>query len=657
MLVAYPVAGSYNFFALFPLTFERSTILETRKITNLPQSSSGSQIQNLKPGVTLVNRYLIQDVVGVGGMGAVYRARDLHFPKLVKLVAVKEMVNQSRDPQVQRTVIQNFEREANILATLNHPSIPRILDYFSQSDRSYLVMEYINGKNLEDILVERGDPVPVEQAISWGLELCDVLHYLHMHQPEPIIFRDVKPSNVMLNQHNRLSLVDFGIAKQFQVGQRGTQVGTEGYSPPEQYRGDATPQADVYALGATLHHLLTNRDPRLEAPFSFADRPLRSLNSSAPMELEAVINTALQYNPDERFKDAMAMRDALMMVARRTGVLTRASLSGSSITTNISEGGQIKPLWTFACEDEIRGTPTLYKGNLYVGCYDNNLYALNSATGEFIWKYPTDGGVVSKPAVMDTQVVIGSEDGRVHAVSTRTGSMIWTYPTGGAIRSSPRIAEGHVFIGSDDGYLHAINILAARRAWRFDAGAMVRSTPFISGESVYFGTEEGDFFCVDFGGGECWRFRANRAVTASPVVNQGAVFFTSLDWSMYCVDSEKGWVLWRYRLGKPSISSPALIENLVIAGAIDGLIYAVDSNTGREVWRYQSENQVNGGPVVYKDAVYVGSVDGYLYCLDYRSGKLRWKFVTGGPITGSPVIFDDVVYFGSMDKKVYAILA
>ncbi len=630
--------------------------METRKITNIPQSGSGSSIQHLKPGITLVNRYLIQDIVGVGGMGAVYRARDLHFPKLVKLVAVKEMVNQNRDPKVQRTIIQNFEREANILALLNHPSIPRILDYFSQSDRSYLVMEFINGKNLEDIISEMGEPIAVEQAVSWGIELCDVLHYLHMHQPEPIIFRDVKPSNVMLNQHNRLSLVDFGIAKHFQVGQRGTQVGTEGYSPPEQYRGDATPRADVYALGATLHHLLTNRDPRLEAPFSFNDRPVRSLNPAVSPELEAVLNTALQYNPEERFKDVMEMREALMKAAKRTGVIARSSTFSSGLTSAIVEGGQIKPLWTFTCEDEIRGAPTLYKGTLYIGCYDNNLYSLNSATGEFIWKYPTDGGVVTKPAVQDTQIIIGSEDGRVHAVSTRSGSLIWTYPTSGAIRSSPRIAEGHVFIGSDDGFLHAINMIAARRAWRFDAGAMIRSSPYIAGDSVYFGTEEGDFFSVDFGGGEQWRYRANRAVTSSPVVSDGAVFFTSLDWSLYCLDAEKGWVLWRYRLGKPSISSPVVVENFVIAGAIDGVLYCVDTNTGREAWRYQTENQVNGGPVAYKDSVYFGSVDGNLYCLDYRTGNLRWKFITGGPITSSPIIFDDIVYFGSMDKKVYAIL-
>lgn len=632
--------------------------METQKITsNLAPASTSGTIRHLDSGVILNGRYQIQNIVGLGGMGAVYRGRDLHFPKLVKLIAVKEMVSQTRDQNVQRTIIQNFEREANILATLSHPAIPRVLDYFSQGERSYLVMEFIQGKNLEEILQEQNKPISAEYAINWGIELCDVLQYLHAHQPEPIIFRDMKPQNVMLNQHNRLMLVDFGIAKHFQVGQRGTQVGTEGYSPPEQYRGDATPQADVYALGATLHHLLTNRDPRLEAPFSFADRPIRSINPLVPVDLEAVISTALQYSPGDRFKDASVMKEALIMAARRTGHLSTSKFTAGFETSLFSEAGKVKPVWVFECEDEIRGSPTYYKGNLYIGSYDNNLYALNSATGEFIWKFPTDGGVVGKPAVLDTQVIIGSEDGRLYSVSTRSGSMIWSYLTNGPIRCSPRIAEGHVFIGSDDGFMHAVNIAANRRSWRYDSGAMIRSTPHVSDDGVYFGTEDGDFICLDFGGGERWRHRANRSVTSSPVVHDGAVYYTSLDWTLYSLDAEKGWLLWRFRLGKASISSPAIADRLVIAGAIDGNLYAVDINSGREVWRFQAENQINSGPVIYKDAVYFGSVDQHLYCLETRSGKLRWKFKTGGAITSSPVIYDDIVYLGSIDRKVYALLA
>ncbi len=113
----------------------------------------------------------------------------------------------------------------------------------------------------------------------WGVELCHVIHYLHHHQP-PVIFRDIKPSNIMSDEHENIRLVDFGIAKLFEPDRKGTMIGTEGYSPPEQYRGEAGPLSDVYALGATLHHLLSRRDPRIEPPFSWHDRPLRQINPS-----------------------------------------------------------------------------------------------------------------------------------------------------------------------------------------------------------------------------------------------------------------------------------------------------------------------------------------------------------------------------------------
>ncbi len=251
--------------------------METHRITQSFTPGQGGQEAQLQPGSMLANRYLIQEVIGIGGMGSVYRARDLHFPNVVKLVAVKEMINQARDSQIRQTIVQNFEREANILATLNHPSIPRIFDYFTHDERSYLVLEYINGKDLEEILSESPGPLPEDRVVAWAIELCDVLAYLHNHKPEPIIFRDMKPSNVMVNQDGHIVLIDFGIAKMFRAGQKGTMIGTEGYSPPEQYRGEATPLADIYALGATLHHLLTKRDPRIETPFTFNERPVRKV--------------------------------------------------------------------------------------------------------------------------------------------------------------------------------------------------------------------------------------------------------------------------------------------------------------------------------------------------------------------------------------------
>jgi len=590
----------------------------------------------------------------MGGMGSVYRARDLHFPNVVKLVAVKEIANLAPDPQVRKQIIANFEREANILATLTHPSIPSVFDYFSSKDRSYLVLEYINGKDLEAVLRDTDGFLAPAQVVAWAIELCDVLHFLHTHEPDQIIFRDMKPSNVMLDSRGHIMLVDFGIAKQFQVGEKGTMIGTEGYSPPEQYRGEATHLADIYALGATIHHLLTKRDPRLEPPFSFDDRPIRDTNKDVFPEIEEVVSRALAYEPKDRFPTAAEMKEALVAAARQTGLLSR--MPSTKATPTLQPDG-IKPLWKFKCEDEIRGTPAYFDNTVYVGCYDNNLYALDAAEGEFKWKYPTDGGIVSKPAVSEGNIFFGSEDQRLHVITARSGKIVWSHYADGPIRSSPRIAEGHVFIGSDDGQLHAVNSMTGRAVWSFAASGAIRSTPFIANDFIYVGCESGEFFCVDFKGAVKWQFRAKRRITSSPFVTEHAVYFTSLDGMLYALDPKSGWALWKFRLGKGSISSPTIFEDLIFTGAADGFIYAIDLKTSKEAWRFRTEHQVTGSPVIYKDSLYCASVDSHLYSLDARTGQLRWKFATEGPITGSPLVYDDIVYIGSTDHQIYALLA
>lgn len=599
-----------------------------------------------------MDRYLIQEVIGLGGMGAVYRARDLHFPNVVRLVAVKEMINQAPDPLVRQTIVQNFEREANILVTLSHPSIPQILDFFTYEERSYLVEEYVNGKDLEALLTTTQGFFSEDQVIAWAIELCDVLNYLHTHKPEPIIFRDMKPSNVMVNQQNHIVLVDFGIAKIFKVGQKGTMIGTEGYSPPEQYRGEASPLADIYALGATLHHILTRRDPRLEPPFTFSERPIRQHNPAVSIELETFINTALQYNPNERFPSAQAMKEALLTVARKTGALSRVALR----TGPLAHEQSIKPLWTFKCEDEIRSSPVCEGNTVYVGAYDHNIYAIHATNGEFLWKYPTEGGIVGRPTITDGILYFGSEDQRLYAISAKTGRLSWVYDTEGPIRSSPRYFEGHILVGSDDGFLHAVNIVTTRLSWKVDAGKAIRSSPSVHGDMIFFGNESGDLLSCDLRGQIRWRFRAKRAITSSPLINQGTVYATSMDGTFYAVDAKSGWAIWRFRMGKASVSSPCLADNLLFAGSADGNIYCIEATSSKEVWRFKTDHQVSGSPIVYKDAIYCGSADGNFYCLEYKTGRLRWKFTTGGPITGTPFVHHDIIYIGSSDHMLYALL-
>jgi len=627
-----------------------NTGVDTRTIAAEPKPARGQGEGTLAVGQVLQQRYQIMGVLGMGGMSAVYQARDLRFPSVTKLCAVKEIINLAPDPQLRAIAVQNFEREANILATLSHAAIPKVYDYFSEHDRSYLVLEYIDGQDLEAYLAEYPGLLSQEIVLEWGIQLCQVLVYLHDHNP-PIVFRDVKPSNVMLDKHGQIRLVDFGIAKLFQSGQKGTMIGTEGYSPPEQYRGVADPRGDVYALGATLHHLLTKQDPRAEPPFSFHERPIKSAHPAVSDQFVQVINRALEYEPEKRWASITEMQTAL------EGLRTTTIGARTKPATGRIGASEIEPLWLFPCEDEVRSTPAVAEGVVYVGAYDNNLYALDAQKGQFRWKYATEGGLASSPCVWQDRVFVGSEDHSLYCVNAQTGRIVWSCPTQGCVRSSPQVEYNHVFFGSDDHHLYAANVQTGRVAWKADTEAPVRSRPAIGDESVYFGCEDGAIYAVDIRGVLRWRFATKRAVTSSPALYEGVLYIGSGDHTIYALDVRSGWAVWRLRTGKPVISSPAVAKNTVFVGSVDHSVYALDARTGRQVWKFTTDNQVTSSPAIFEDSVYFGSVDGNVYSVDARTGALRWRFRTGAPVTSSPAIADGVVYIGSTDHHIYALVA
>jgi outer membrane protein assembly factor BamB/tRNA A-37 threonylcarbamoyl transferase component Bud32 len=598
----------------------------------------------------LQERYEILSVQGVGGMGAVYRARDLRFSAVEKIIAVKEMNNSAPDPRLRQIGIQNFEREANILASLSHSAIPKIFDYFSEGNRSYLILEFVEGPTVEDLLEERRQPFPQEEAINWALQVCDVLAYLHSQKP-PVVFRDVKPGNLILRHDGRIMVIDFGIAKVFEHGQRGTMIGTEGYSPPEQYRGVAEPRGDLYALGATLHHLLTGRDPRLEPPFTFHERPIRLFNPNVLPEIESAVSKSLAYDIEDRWSTAAEMGMALRSALPQTG-----EEAPGPAAPGLSPRQDVQVRWKFKCEDEVRSSSRIADGVLYVGSYDHNLYALSVADGSFKWKYPTEGGIASTPCIYGDAILVGSEDGALHAVSRRTERLLWTCPTNGPIRSSARIELDHAFIGSDDGCLYAINAMSGRVVWQFQSAGPIRSTPLLVREMVFVGSDDGYVYGLDMRTGNVkWKYATHRRVTSSPAVAENLVFIGSADGHLYGLNIRSGWPVWRYRTKGFVLSSPAIEDDTVYVGSADGHLYAIEANTGRQRWAYDAESAITSSPAVHEGIVYIGANDGTVYAIDAREGHRIWQYVTGGPVPSSPLVFDGTVYIGSTDKHVYAL--
>lgn len=654
--------------------------LTTRQLSGKrDRSAKPNQRGQLEPGTLLQGRYRIIGLLGAGGFSSVYQARDMRFPSVTRLCAIKEMVNMALDPQIRELATKSFEREAGILATLEHAAIPDVYDYFSEGNRSYLVLEFVRGKDMEAVLAEQTEQSDQATALEWALQICEVLTYLHNHKPQPVVFRDLKPSNIMLDPTGRIRIIDFGIAKVFESGERGTMIGTEGYSPPEQYRGESGPAGDVYAFGATFHHILTQQDPRMEPPFSFAERPITAVNPKISASFNAIIMRCLAYNVADRFPDGNALQKALVMITQpgeevdwpqikgrgqADGPAAPAKeTSGSPLTVPVpvpatsQESLAVTPLWAFSCEDEIRSTPVVFGKAVFVGAYDNNLYSLNAQSGDFNWKYPATDGIASSPHVYRDSIFIGSADRHLYSIRRQNGRLNWRFAANGAIYSSPRAEFDHVFFGSDDGYLYAVNVNSGRVAWKNHAQAAIRSSPRIGPENIYFGTESGYVFCLDLAGQTKWQFQAKRAVTSTPCLAQEMVFIGSLDATVYALDISSGWAIWRFRAQRPIVSSPIVAEEMLFIGSADGNLYALDIFSGRKVWSYETKGQIASSPVLWAGAVYFGSTDGYLYCVDMKRGDLRWRFKTGGLVISSPAVADGVVYIGSTDHRLYALPA
>lgn len=265
----------------------------------------------LQPGTVLEDRFEITKRLGGGGMGYVYLGQDKRLSNTRR--AIKQMVVEFVDHDQFEKAVADFAREANVLASLDHPCIPTIYDYFLSTGYYYLVMKFVRGNDLEQIVkANNKKPLPERLVTKLGIQLCDVLQYIHSQDP-PIIYRDMKPANIMYDEpSDRVTLIDFGIARFVSSSQAAvTAIGTVGYAPPELFLGKVVPATDIYSLGATLFNLVTGQEPQAHPVFgmNFANNPKpRAFNPELTEELEDIIIKATETRATNRFTTAAEMK-------------------------------------------------------------------------------------------------------------------------------------------------------------------------------------------------------------------------------------------------------------------------------------------------------------------------------------------------------------
>lgn len=281
-------------------------------------SGTMTMIQVQQPQIELNllhDRYMILEKVGTGGFGAVYKARDIR--NLDRLVAIKaiELDTLSASQAIEAT--DTFNRELSLLSSLDHWHLPHVYEHFIDATHWYLVMDFIDGEPLDEYLQQiQQTSLPLHEVVNIGLQLCDVLRYLHQLKP-PIIFRDVKPANIMRTPGGHLYLIDFGIARRFKRGQARdtTPLGSPGFAAPEQYgKAQTTTRSDLYGLGATLYYLLTGYDPA-STPFNLPD--ISTLCTDLPEPLAELITSMLALDAYNRPESILAVQQVLARYVAR----------------------------------------------------------------------------------------------------------------------------------------------------------------------------------------------------------------------------------------------------------------------------------------------------------------------------------------------------
>jgi serine/threonine protein kinase len=410
----------------------------------------------------LKQRYQLLTTLGQGGFGAVYQAEDTHFPNLPKR-AVKEMLMPSSDPHEQQQAIDTFKQEAVLLAGLMHQNLPRIYEYFEEGGRWYLVMDHINGKTLEDcVQASPGGVLPLQQVLHIATQLCTVLDYLHSQQP-PIIFRDLKPANVMITTDDHLYLIDFGIARLFKPGKTKDTLalGSPGYAAPEQYgKAQTTERADIYSLGAVLHHLLSGRDPSDE-PFQFPPLDLSHYAPAGPA-LSTLIMQMIEMDKAKRPTSARVIKAALQRLSQQGGSIGGSETSRPTSLSNASAGKTAhvasqytasstpsrpssslseKITLSFVKQFTHKGTKDKYSISPFTSIQDlawspdsRFLASSNFSGGTVIWSVVTGDQQLSLPNEYFSALAWSGDSRRIFAIDYKS-VVIWNAQTGARIHA------------------------------------------------------------------------------------------------------------------------------------------------------------------------------------------------------------------------------
>lgn len=337
---------------------------------------------------------------------------------------------------------------------------------------------------------------------------------------------------------------------------------------------------------------------------------------------------------------------------------------GNTNLTGIAQGEipeKLSLLWTFATGDDIKSSPVVANGKVYVGSDDGSVYALDLTSGKKIWAYTTEHAFEASPLVLNQTVYIGALNGELFALEAEKGTLKWSYKTESKIIGSANWIKlkdkTALIVGSYDFKIHCVDVETGKLIWSYQTDNFINGCPATDGQRIIFGGCDANMHVVAAQTGKLiTQIDIGSYIAGSGAIRDDHAFIGHYGNQFVSVDLNLQKIRWEFgdaENGAPFFSSPAVTENRVVVGSRDEFVYCIDKATGKEIWKFQTLDEVDSSPVICDNKVVVGSADGRVYMLNLENGEQIWSYEIGAPISTSPAVVDGKVIVGAEDGRIY----